>query len=61
MTWKEGELAATRLRELAADEKDPKERERLLEAAAEADGDSLNGAGFARPSSDPLADVRDGT
>lgn len=48
-----GELAqqADRLRELAADTDDEQERERLLGAAAEAEGASLNGAGFARPSS----------
>lgn len=47
-----GELAqqADRLRQLAADTDDENERERLLGAAAEAEGQSLNGAGFARPS-----------
>lgn len=43
---------ADRLRELAADTDDEQERDRLLGAAAEAEGQSLNGAGFARPSSD---------
>lgn len=42
---------ADRLRELASAADDPEERDRLLGAAAEADGYSLNGAGFARPGS----------
>jgi hypothetical protein len=41
---------ARTLRELAAKTENPEERDRLLGAAAEAEGLSLNGAGFARPS-----------
>lgn len=41
---------ASRLRDLAAETDDAEEREKLLGAAAEAEGTSLNGAGFSRPS-----------
>lgn len=44
--------AAERLRELAASAKDPQAKERFLDAAAEADGASLNGAGNMRATVD---------
>lgn len=40
---------ADRLRELAALQDDREERDRLLDAAAEAESFSLNGAGNGRP------------
>lgn len=48
------EQDARRLRELAAETDDEDRRGRLLDAAAEAEGASLNGAGFSRPSAGGL-------